>query len=117
MREKIVLRRQLVPVPLNLHNGTSFVSRYKRISRKQLPGNIRVSRTATVGPRNKRKTKKKVRFALANTTTHNRARRIEKNWKLRRVQIGKGLADKLANLRISLGRKAIDSVIGKKTNK
>ena len=89
MREKIVLHRRLVPVALNLPNGTSFVSRYERISRKQLPGNIRVSRTATAGPRNKRKTKKKVRFALPDTTTHNRARRIKKiskitqgtNWK------------------------------------
>ena len=37
----------------NLPNGTSFVSKYERISRKQLPGNICVSRTRTVGPRNK----------------------------------------------------------------
>ena len=78
MREKIVLRRRPVPVAGNLPNGTSFVSRYERISRKQLPGNIHVSRTRTVGPRNKRKTKKKVRFGLANTPTQDRAKRILK---------------------------------------
>ena len=78
MREKIVLRRRPVPVAVNLPNGTSFVSRYERISRKQLPGNIHVSRTRTVGPRNKRKTKKKVRFGLANTPTQDRAKRILK---------------------------------------
>ena len=99
----------------NLPNGTSFVSKYERISRKQLPGNICVSRTRTMGPRNKRKTKKKVRFALANTPTQDRARRIKKIYrKLRWVQTGKGLADNLANLGISLGSKAINSVIGKK---
>ena len=63
---------------VNLPCGTSFLSRYERISRKKLPGNIRVSRTRTVGPRNKPKTKKKVRFALANTPTEDRVRRIKK---------------------------------------
>ena len=75
-----------------------------------------MSRARTVGPKNKLKTKKKVRFALANTPTQDRARRIIiiKKRKLRRAQTGKGLADSLANLRISMGSKAINSVIGKK---
>ena len=58
MREKIVLCQQVVQLAVNLPNCTSFVSRYERISRKQMPGNIWVTRTRTVGPRNKRKTKK-----------------------------------------------------------
>ena len=37
-----------------------------------------MSRTRTIGPRNRRKTKKKVRFALTNTPTQDRARRIKK---------------------------------------
>ena len=78
MREKTALLRRPVPVAVNLPNGTSFVSRYERISRKQLPGNIRVSRTRTDGPRNKRETTKKVRFTLANTPTQDRAKRIKK---------------------------------------
>ena len=49
-----------MPVAVDLPNGTSLVSRYKRKSRKQLPGNILVSRTRTVGPRSKRKTKRKL---------------------------------------------------------
>ena len=59
MRDKILLHRQPVPVAVNLPNGASFVSRYKRISRKQLPGNIRVRRTRTINPRKNRKQRKK----------------------------------------------------------
>ena len=51
MREKIVSRRRPTPKIVNLPNGISFVSRYKRISRKQLPRNIRVTRVRRVGPR------------------------------------------------------------------
>ena len=60
-----------------------------------------MSRTKTVDPRKKRKTKKKVRFTLANTPTQDRVKRIQKKKKkrnLRRTQTGKGLADNLANL-------------------
>ena len=56
MRDKI-LHRRTVPVAVNLPNGTSFMSRYKRISRKQLPGNIRVTRTRIIGPRKKKQSK------------------------------------------------------------
>ena len=58
MRDKILLRRRPVPLVVNLPTGTSFESRYEKISRKQLPGNIRVTRTRTSGPRKKSKTKK-----------------------------------------------------------
>ena len=100
---------------VNLPNGTSFMSRYKRISRKQLPGNIRVTRTRIIGPRKKPKTKKKVRFNLANTLTQDRAKRIRKKYRnLSRRQTGKGLASSLANLGLNMGSKAINSVTGKK---
>ena len=105
MREKIVLRRRSVPVAVNLPNSTSFVSRYERISRKELPGNISVSRTRTV------------RFALANTPTQDRAKEIIYIYiyiNLRRTQTGKGPADNSANLGITVGSKAVNSVIGKK---
>ena len=73
-----------------------------------------MSRARTIGPRNRRKTKKKVRFALTNTPTQDRARRIKKKKEeLRRAQTGKGLAGNLANLGISMGSKAINSVLGK----
>ena len=76
-----------------------------------------MSRTRTIGPRNKRKRKKNVRFALANTPTHDRARRIKYIYiyrKLRRAQTGKGLAENLANLGIRMGSKVINSLLGKK---
>ena len=82
MREKIVLARRAVPKRVRLPDGTSFVARYERISRSSLPENIRVTRTRTVGSRNRRAPrikKKRVRFNLANTPTEDRARRIKKN--------------------------------------
>ena len=38
MRQKIVLEKYAIPLKVNLPNGTSFVARYERISRKNLPG-------------------------------------------------------------------------------
>ena len=115
MREKIVLGCRAVPKRVRLPDGTSFVARYERISRSRLPGNIRVTRTRIVGPRNRRAPrikKKRVRFNLANTPTQDRARRVKKNY--RRLQSGKGLASTIANLGLRMGSKAIKSVLGKK---
>ena len=91
-------------------NGTSFTARYERISKKNLPGNIRVTNTQ------KRRTKmKKVSFALANALTKDRARRIRKKYrKLRGVQTGRGLVGNLARLELSMDSKAINSVFEKK---
>ena len=116
MREKIVFGHRAVPKRVGLPNGTSFVARYERISWKSLPGNIRVTRTRTVGPRTRqapRTKKKRVRFNLANTPTQDRARRI-KNKKYRRLQSGRGLAGTIANLGLEMGSKAINSALGKK---
>ena len=116
MREKIVLGRRAVPLRVTLPNGTS-VSRYERISRKNLPGNVTVLRTRTFGPRNKQQTKtkqKKVKFALANKPTQ--------GWKNKKIyrklcsinQTGNGVVSTLANLRLQMGSKATNSVLGKK---
>ena len=97
MREKLLLGRRAVPKRVRLPDGASFVARYE-ISRKNLPENIRVTKTRTIGPTNKRKTrakKKRVRFALANTPTQDRARRIRK--KYRRMQSGRGPASTIVN--------------------
>ena len=56
---KIVLGHRAAPKRVRLPDGTTFVARYKRISRINLPGNIRVTKTRTVGPRNKRQTRVK----------------------------------------------------------
>ena len=88
MRQKIVLGCRAVPKRVKLPDGTSSVARYERISRKNLPGNITVTKTRTVGPRNRLKTrtkKKRVRFNLANTPTQDRAKRIKK--KIQKIPI------------------------------
>ena len=57
MKDKIVLRKRATPKVVNLPNGNTFVARYERISSKQLPRNIRVTRTRKkIG---KNRTKKK----------------------------------------------------------
>ena len=61
MREIIVLGCRAVPKRVRLLDGTSFVASYERISRSSLPGNIRVTRTSTVGPRNRQATRIKER--------------------------------------------------------
>ena len=74
MRQKIVVRRRIVPLKVILPKGTSFAARYKRISKRNLPDNIRVTRTRTTGLRKRRTRKKKVRFALVNTPTQDRTK-------------------------------------------
>ena len=96
IRQKIVLRRRAVPANVTLPNGTAFVARYERIGRKNVPGNIRVTRTRTIGPQKKRTRKKKVRFVLANTPTQDRARRIKKKYnRLQCAQSGRGMVGNL----------------------
>ena len=68
-----------------------------------------------IGPPKGRNRKKKMRFALANTRTQDRARRIKKKYrKLRRTQTGPGIVGDLTKLSISMGSKPINFVLGKK---
>ena len=115
MRQKIVLRRRAVPKQVTLPNGTSFMAMYERMSRKKLPGNIRVTKTRIIGPQKRRFRKNRVRLALANTPTQDRARGIQR--KCRRQQLshtGRGPIGDLAKLEIRMGSKAINSAFGKK---
>ena len=48
-----------VPKQVTLPKTTSFMAKYERMSRKNLPGNIRVTRTRTNGPRKRRVRKKR----------------------------------------------------------
>ena len=121
-----MLRRRATPKQVTLSDGTNFVARYERISRKQLLMNIRVKNTRKIGPRNRRKpakvTKKKVRFnpstALRErlermTTTVRAAERVKRKYRRQR-QTGSGLASKLAKIGFTMGSKALNSVIRKK---
>ena len=51
VKQTIILRKRANPKVVNLPNGRSFTSRWERISRKQLPINIRVKKQRTIGPR------------------------------------------------------------------
>ena len=112
MRQKIVLRRRAVPLNITLPNNTTFAAKYERISRMNLPGNIRVTKPRTIGPRKKHTRKKKVMFNLANTLSQDRAKRIKKKYKkLRGInQTGHGILGDLVKLGVSMGSKAINSV-------
>ena len=44
------MRKRANPKTINLPNGKSFVSKWQRISRKQLRINIRINRVKTIGP-------------------------------------------------------------------
>ena len=81
MRKKIVLKRKTTPKVVTLTNGTTFTARYERISRKNLPTNIKVKKTRTIGPTTQRK---KVRFT-SSRSLRERLRKIQRvttctNW-------------------------------------
>ena len=41
---KNCVKRRIIPKVVTLANGTTFTSRYERISKKQLPSNIKVTK-------------------------------------------------------------------------
>ena len=51
VKKHIILRKRVNPETINLPNGKSFVSKWERVSRKQLPINTKVTRNKTIGPR------------------------------------------------------------------
>ena len=51
VKQTVILRKRAGPKIVNLPNGRSFTSKWERISRKQLPINIKVNRQRTIGPR------------------------------------------------------------------
>ena len=89
--DNTLLRQRVMPQRVHLLNNTSFLARYERVSRGNLPSNVIIRRTRTVGLRNRRmrQTPKKVQFDLsippAPTPAQNRARRIVKKYR----QIGR----------------------------
>ena len=53
MREKKCLRQSTSQKIVTLPNGTTFKARYERISKNQLPRNIRVKNARKISPRTK----------------------------------------------------------------
>ena len=80
--------------------------RWERISRKQLPMNIRVAKSRTIGPKTKRKN---VDFKVA-------GQRKLPAWMLRKHKkmTGSGLGSDLIKTGINLSSRALGSDIGKK---
>ena len=48
VEQTIILRKRAAPKVVNLPNGRSFTSKWERISRKQLPINIKVNSEQSV---------------------------------------------------------------------
>ena len=118
MKQTVILRKRNAPKVINLPNGRSFTSKWERISRKQLPINIKVQRQRKIGPR---KNNRMIYLNLAAPGFRKRNRRRKQNILNRlgpvydRVnQSGKGLGSNLIKAGFDLGSKAIGSEFGKK---
>ena len=99
MRKNILLRQRTAPQRIRLPNGQSFLVRYERVSRQNLPWNITIKRIRRIGPRNRRKRKARKRGSLL--------RELAK-WG---AKLG---AKTVFKKGVSAGSKALSSEIGKK---
>ena len=81
-RQKIVLRIRVMPQRVRPPKGQSFLARYQRVSRQNLPRTVTVRHTKQIGPRNRRGSKK---------------------------QTGRNILGAIAKLGIKLGAKALGS--------
>ena len=104
-KRHIIFRKRAIPKTVNLPNGRSFVSKWERIIRKQLPINIKVNRVRTIGLR---RNNRRIYFNLAREGF----RKIKQKRKAQ--QSGKGLGSNLIKAGFDLGSKALGSEIGKK---
>ena len=100
--EKEQLLKQLI-----FQTSRSFVSKWERISRKQLPINIRVNRVRTIGPR---RNYHRIYFNLARDAF----RKIKKKRKEAARQSGKGLGSDFAKMGLNIEPKVLGSEISKK---
>ena len=119
VKKHIISRKRANPKVVNLPNGRSFVSKWERISRKQLPINIKVTRNRTIGPRRNnqmiylnqaapacRKIKRRRRQEITN--------RLNPIYDRVNSQTGSGLGSNLVKAGFDLGLKALSSELGKK---
>ena len=108
VNQTVILRKRAAPKIVNLPNGRSFTSKWERISRKNLPINIRVKIQRTIRTR---KNNRMIYLNLAAPTF----RKIKARRKKRlQQQVGKGLASNLIKSGFDLDSKAIGSEFGKK---
>ena len=97
VRQNILLRRRTTPKRIRLPNGQSFLARYKKVSRWNLPSNVTIRRTRRIGMRNR--LVRKAPGQIKNTAAQDRARRIvKKYWNLsKRKQRGGSLLRNIVN--------------------
>ena len=108
MKENILLRRRTIPQSVHLPNEASFLARYERVSRRNLPSNVRIRRTSTIGPKNRRTKKKRATFA--DTATEKTARRIIKkyrNQQRKKAKKGGTLLGNIAKWGVNMGAKIL----------
>ena len=98
-RDKILLRSRIAAKRITLSNERSFVAKYERISWKNLPSNVTIKNTWTIGPRQQGKRKTQTESEMLGKVF-----RLGKNL-LMLGAITKG---------ISLGSRAINSELGRK---
>ena len=117
VKQTIILRKRANPKVVNLPNSRSFTSRWERISRKQLPINIRVNRRRTIGPR---RNNRMIYLNQAAPALRKIRKRKQKDILDRlgpvydRVQGGRGLASNLAKAGLELGSKVLGSEFGRR---
>ena len=103
---------------VTLPNGTCFAGSYEKIRRKNLPGNIKVTRTRAIGPRKRCTRNKNMKFALANTPTQDRTRRIRKKYrKLQRYSNWLWNSGRFSKIRHKHGLKSIKRFAWTKINR
>ena len=118
VKQTIILRKSAAPKVVNLPNGRSFTSKWKRISRKQLSINVKVKRRGTIGPR---RNNRMIYLNQAAPAFRKIKQRRKQNILNRLGPIyervspsGKGLASNLAKTGIELGTKSLGSEFGTK---
>ena len=98
-RDKLLLTQRVTPKQVILPDGRSFLARYERVNRKNLPLNVTVRRSWTIGPGRQRKHKTQQGAGLLGSVFS-----LGKNWILSGT-LAKGL---------NIGSWAIDSEMVKK---
>ena len=109
VQKTVILRKRTSPKVVNVPNGRSFTSRWERISRKQLPINIKVKRQRTIGPRRNNR----MIYLNQAAPTFKKIKKKKKKWNNRKIkadlrwvnQSGSGLVSNLAKAGLELGSK------------
>ena len=118
VKKHIILRKRANPVQVNLPNGRSFTSKWERISSKQPPINMKVTKSRTIGPR---PNNRRIYFNLARPALK-KIRKKSREAIINRLaliydrvnQTGSSIGTDLLKTGLDLGSKALGSEFGKR---